>query len=61
MAFNRGKFKVLQLGRNNPRHHQNMLENILAEKDLGVLVDSKLSIGQRCALASKKVTGILGV
>lgn len=46
MAFNKGKFKVLQLGRNNPRQHQNMLENVLAEKDLGVLVDTKLSVGR---------------
>ena len=36
------------------------LESSLAEKDLGVLVATKLNISQRCALVAKKVKSILG-
>lgn len=36
------------------------LENSLAEKDLGALVDSKLNVNQQYALAAKKADDILG-
>ena len=55
---NKGRCKVLHLGRGNPRHQymlgNNVLESSSAEKDLGVLMDTKSTTSQQCALAYKR-------
>lgn len=53
MTFNKGKLKVLHLGRNNCRH-QHMLgvdchESSFAEKAAVVPMDSKVNVSQQCA------------
>ena len=64
MKFNKSKCKVLHLGRNKPILHYrlgaDLLESCSVEKDLGVLVDSKLTLGQHCALVAKMANGIWG-
>jgi len=60
MKFNKVKYRVLHLGRNNPlqqyRLGVDLLESSSAERDL----DDRLTMSQQCALVAKKANGILG-
>ena len=51
MKFNKGKCKVLHLGRNNPMNQNTLgidqMKSSFVEKGLGILVDTKLTMSQQ--------------
>ena len=58
MGFNTDKCKVMHLGRKNQQHTYKLGNSLLvstsAEKDLGVITDSKMNMGRQCGDAIRK-------
>lgn len=64
LQFNKGKNQVVAMGREKPRPWDMLgatqLGSSLTEKDLGVLVDTRVSMSLQCALMAKVARSVLG-
>jgi len=64
MRLKKAKGKVLCMGQGSPKPRSRLdrewIESSRAEKDLGVLVDKKRNMTQRCALTAQKANRLLG-
>ena len=63
MTFKKSKSQILHLGWSNAGHKNKLeewLESSPAERDLGLLGNSRLSVSLQCAPAAKKANCILG-
>ncbi|PKU37373.1 rna-directed dna polymerase from mobile element jockey-like [Limosa lapponica baueri] len=64
IKFNKSKCQILHLGWSNDGHNYKLgeewLESSPAERDLKVLVNSRLNMGHQHALAAKRTNHILG-
>ena len=65
MQFNESKCITLHIGAANPGSHYKMnsvtLESSHSERDLGIIIDSKLKFHQQTAAAVSKANQILGI
>ncbi|KAI8520112.1 hypothetical protein Bbelb_033690 [Branchiostoma belcheri] len=65
LPFNAGKCKVLHLGRNNIKAKYTLggqeIQETEEERDLGVIVDNKLSFHANAASATRKANQMLGI
>ncbi|KAM9591203.1 uncharacterized protein ACIBXB_006092 [Morphnus guianensis] len=64
MKFSKDKCKVLHLGKHNPgvqhRLGPTRLGSSSVERDLGILMDNKLSMSKQCAAVAKQANRMLG-
>ncbi len=65
MLFNIEKCKTMHIGTNNPEIIYNIsgeqLNSVSKERDLGVVVESTLKVGEQCSVAASRANRVLGV